>query len=673
MKHRILLTLFLALACFSADAEKMRRVRVKTPGTLPTLIGEKQKYTVKALAIEGTLNGTDLRFLREMAGSDYRQQATPGSLRTVDLSRATYTPGGLPYIFKDEAQYVLSGAPSVPDYLFRNCKVEHVILPQRMDAIGIGSFELSHLRDIRIPEDAILSGWTFNQCDSLTTVEFPEYLTHIGQNCFRDCGNLRSIRIHDLQMLCYHAFENVPALEEVVIDGTLGHVDGWFCHDCPQLRRIEFGGHVVTTGGQPIASNCPRLSDITFSGICQPTNFGSVENCPLVRQCNVTGIVVQSSDNTFLPKNFDPSAIPTEKIREMIEDTWQIFENRRQPSPFWSGFNINKPNISYNLACAAAQKGLKDEALQMLGHAAGFGYNNLDQISVDSDLESLRGDARYGEIIEKVKKNHEVWQQEHDYLQVLRKAPAYSDHPYGDAPAFTYAPATDADLIRVREFFNLDSIAGKGDEISQMKNIMYWLHDAIPHDGSGGFPSNTPRNAIDLYKACKAQQRGLNCRGLALVLSEMYLAMGWPARALTCQPKDYRHDRDCHVIDMVWSRDLKKWVWMDPSFAAFVTDEDGLLLHPGEVRQRIIDGRTIILNEDANWNHKSKQVKEEYIDQYMAKNLYYLSAYLHNAFGTESPDVNHSEYYTLSPENSDAPNQPALSDEQWFWQSPQEQ
>lgn len=668
--QRIVLILLLVLTCLQAEAGKMRRVKVKTPGTLPALVGEKDKYRVQEMAVEGALNGTDLRFLREMAGSGYNQQATPGRLRKVDLSRATYVRGDEAYILKDTPVSVTSGPNTLPAFLFRNCKIEHVVLPESMDTLGVGALEYSALREIRIPENVVLAGWVFNHCDKLERVEFPEYVVEINGDCFRDCASLRRLQMHDVQMLLSRAFENVPALEEIVIDGTLTHVDGWFCNDCPALRRIEFSGHVVTTGGQPIASNCPQLREIVFSGICQPTYFGSVENCPLVKGCTVTGIVVQSSDAKFLPSNFDPVAIPLENMVRILKGAGPLFDKTRPQSRFMPGMRLDYGSIAYNLACAAARKGLKAESLQMLAKAAELGYSHYDHATKDDDLTNVRGEERYTEVMQKVKENQAKWQEEHDYPKVLRRAPGYSAKRAADAPAFTYAPATDPDLQRVRRYLNLDSIAGAGDEFTRMKRIMYWLHDEIPHDGSGGYPANTRFNAIDLYEACKAQQRGLNCRGLAFVLAEMYQSMGWPARAITCQPKDYLHDNDCHVIDMVWSDSLQKWTWMDPSFAAYVTDEHGVLLHPGEVRRRIIENKTVILNDDANWNHKNKMTKEDYIDSYMAKNLYYISAHLHNGFNLEGPGSTYTPHYTLAPEGSDAPNQTALSDEEWFWQSP---
>jgi hypothetical protein len=122
---------------------------------------------------------------------------------------------------------------------------------------------------------------------------------------------------------------------------------------------------------------------------------------------------------------------------------------------------------------------------------------------------------------------------------------------------------------------------------------------------------------------------------LATVLKECYLAMGIKSRFITCMPKELEFD-DCHVINAVYSNDLGKWIWIDPSFAAYVKDENGVLLGIQEVRERLIDGRPLVLNEDANWNHKEKQTKEYYLDTYMAKNLYRLECSPESKYNMET-------------------------------------
>ena len=39
-------------------------------------------------------------------------------------------------------------------------------------------------------------------------------------------------------------------------------------------------------------------------------------------------------------------------------------------------------------------------------------------------------------------------------------------------------------LRMVREYFKLDSVAGQGDELSKIINLLHFVHDNIRHDGN---------------------------------------------------------------------------------------------------------------------------------------------------------------------------------------------
>ena len=58
----------------------------------------------------------------------------------------------------------------------------------------------------------------------------------------------------------------------------------------------------------------------------------------------------------------------------------------------------------YNTACAYALKGQKDKAFEWLKKTAEAGYKNTAQLDGDSDLDSLRDDPRYAEIIAMMKR-----------------------------------------------------------------------------------------------------------------------------------------------------------------------------------------------------------------------------------------------------------------------------
>jgi hypothetical protein len=221
------------------------------------------------------------------------------------------------------------------------------------------------------------------------------------------------------------------------------------------------------------------------------------------------------------------------------------------------------------------------------------------------------------------------------YLETLKKAGKYNLTEKRELPKFTYQSSDNPHLMALRKAFNLDSIAGTGNEVSKILSLMHWIHNLIPHDGNHSNPE--VMNAMNMIAVCKKESRGLNCRGMATVLNECYLSMGFKSRFITCLPKDsLKIDNDCHVINMVYSSELKKWLWIDPTFDAYVMNEKGELLSIEEVRERIINGKPLILNPEANWNHKTSQTKGHYLYYYMAKNLYLLECPMTSEYDTET-------------------------------------
>ncbi|POS00510.1 transglutaminase superfamily protein [Flavobacterium croceum DSM 17960] len=218
-------------------------------------------------------------------------------------------------------------------------------------------------------------------------------------------------------------------------------------------------------------------------------------------------------------------------------------------------------------------------------------------------------------------------------LDILKGAGKYNYTDNRFIPKFEYQSAGNPNLQKIRQDLKLDSIAGKGSELSQIFNLLHWVHNLVRHDGSSDNP--TLKNAIDLIKVCKVENRGVNCRMLATILNECYLSIGIKSRYITCMPKETEFD-DCHVINMVYSKELEKWIWIDPTFDSYVMDEKGNLLGIQEVRERLVKGLPLVLNADANWNRENLQTKEDYLDNYMAKNLYRLQTPLNSEYDTET-------------------------------------
>lgn len=338
---------------------------------------------------------------------------------------------------------------------------------------------------------------------------------------------------------------------------------------------------------------------------------------------------------------------------------------------FSQGTDLNL-NFYYNYTCYLSLAGDKKEALSTFEYFTNRVTKELDLIDVlsiinDSDLDAIREEPRFKACMERLEK----WG---DYKQKLKNAKGYHRGTLPEGMKFSYMSPNHPDLVRLREKFNLDSVAGAGNEISKIKNLLHWVHNVVRHDGSSMNPE--VMNTIAMVELCQKENRGVNCRMLAQMLTEVYLAMGFKARFVTCMPRDYVSD--CHVITTVYSNTLNKWLWVDPTFEAYVMDENGVMLSIAEVRERLRNDQPLQLNEDANWNNRQKTHKEYYLDRYMAKNLYYLVCMDYARFDAETVKEGRVyRYIALMPydeinsqTNSIGWSILRVSDDEWFWQSP---
>lgn len=216
------------------------------------------------------------------------------------------------------------------------------------------------------------------------------------------------------------------------------------------------------------------------------------------------------------------------------------------------------------------------------------------------------------------------------YARKLKDGAAYT----GGGPdlQFTFQDAKAEELADLKQDFEFETVAGDGTGQEQIINLLHWAVNLVPWDGSAPWPEGvlSTRAILDHVKQTGG---GVNCRMKAIILQEACLAMGFPARIVGCIPLD-PEDRDSHVITAVWSQGAEKWLWMDPSFNAYVTDENGILQSISEVRRGLIEGREFFLNPEAEIRGKPLDA-DWYFGYYMTKNLYAFISPLHAAYAYE--------------------------------------
>ncbi len=304
-----------------------------------------------------------------------------------------------------------------------------------------------------------------------------------------------------------------------------------------------------------------------------------------------------------------------------VYNDYEKLEVKEQDENSWMA-----QNLTYNLACAYSLVNENEKALDFLQLSYDHGKKDYYHIMNDSDLDNIRNEDRYKDILLKFK---EVG----DYKFILQKSAEYSNAT-GELPVFTYQNTED--LAGFRTKYNLDSVAGSGDEFSKIVNLMSWVNHMIRHDGTSSNPKDKTADA--LIQVCKAEDRGINCRMMATVLNETYLSMGFKSRFVTCMPKPEKFN-DCHVINAVYSNQYNKWLWMDPSFEAYVMDTNNVPLSIQEVREKLTNNEAMKVYDKIHWNDQQYSGGgEKYLYQYMTKNLYRFSTLINSKSGGESSD-----------------------------------
>ena len=259
-------------------------------------------------------------------------------------------------------------------------------------------------------------------------------------------------------------------------------------------------------------------------------------------------------------------------------------------------------------------------------------YSDIDSISFFSTPNK---DIQFNVILNKKDTALTKIVYQRPYIEILKDASDFDTLSGKKNIKFKYQSKKNKHLKELREKYKLDSIIGNGNDVSKLINLMNWLHNTVPHNGSDGNPKI--KNADDMLSVCSIENRGLNCRGLAIVYNEFCLSLGYKSRYVTCLPKDSLNiDNDCHVINMVFVKNLNKWLWIDPTFNAYVTSENDELLSIEEVRYNLINDIPMKINKDANWNNKEDVNIDYYLKEYMAKNLYTIQCPIKSKFNNET-------------------------------------
>lgn len=351
-------------------------LHVAKAGTLPDLIPSDQISEIRKLKLSGNLNGTDIKYLNEMASI-----VGPGGL-SLDLSETNIVEGGLPYynnyyniknkigdfsffgclrlnsiilpksiIEIGENAFAASTnliSVTIPDGVkkigasaFISCRLGSIVIPNSVTEIGEYAFSGSKLGSIVIPNSVteigeyafsgsnlisltILDGMTkigknsFSGCKRLVSVSIPNSVTEIGEGAFSLCG-FNSITIpNSVKKIGNSAFILCSKLTSIIIPNSVTEMGRFIFYDCDNLTSITFSDGIKRIGNETF-SDCDGLTSITFPNSVIEIGEKAFESCDNLTSINIPNSVKKIGNKAFRGCNSLKSITIPNSVTELGE------------------------------------------------------------------------------------------------------------------------------------------------------------------------------------------------------------------------------------------------------------------------------------------------------------------------------------------------------------------
>ena len=224
-KGLLLTAVFMLLGCLSIQAAnddlitKQITIKLNKAGTLPDRIASSKKYKITNLKIVGEVNGTDLKFIREMAGCDFNGKETDGKLSILDLSDAKIVEGGSAYYSDRDDGFICTSNDKLGDYAFYGCSgLTSLTLPSSVTKIGC---------------------YALSNCIGLTSLTLPSSVTEIGEGAFLNCRGLTNFTIPSgVTSIGHGAFFCCYGLISLTIPSSVTAIGSRAFNDCSGLTSI---------------------------------------------------------------------------------------------------------------------------------------------------------------------------------------------------------------------------------------------------------------------------------------------------------------------------------------------------------------------------------------------------------------------------------------------------
>ncbi|HZK04012.1 MAG TPA: leucine-rich repeat domain-containing protein [Bacteroidaceae bacterium] len=402
----VLLTLLLFVSNNNSFANP---IVITEAGTLYSYIDATDKNSITDLTVTGYLNGDDILFLREMAGSDKNGGSTAGNLRTLDISGASIVAGGGLYFENPEVGEFGTEDNVLGVAMFAMCdKLTSITLPATLSSANILAFAFcENLEAINVPAsntslksvDGVLFDYdmenlySYPQKRSNTSYTVPVSVKSIRSYAFQGSKYLKSVVLPEgLETLEQGVFYYSEQLESINIPESITEIPDFFLGNCSKLSSITLPTGLTAIGSHAFAS-CVKLQIVTLPTTLKTIGSIAFADCIELRSLTLSPGLTTIEDGCFKNSGLESIAIPSTvttiedwafwNCRQLVE--LKMYHNSDHIMPF----NNNWMNIDYNIVLYVPEG-------SFYAYSNSDGWNDFSQI-IEFEVEEEEEEPPYVE------------------------------------------------------------------------------------------------------------------------------------------------------------------------------------------------------------------------------------------------------------------------------------
>lgn len=215
----------------------------------------------------------------------------------------------------ENMNYLLTGA-------FSGCRdLKKINLNKKLSYIEIYAFAHSGLETFTLPKNVNVFGACFQDCKNLRSVDLSQnyMLNKIDQTMFKDCINLKQITFPPyLDIIGSSAFWNT-GFEDILIPKECSRIEENAFRNCKNLKTLRVSKGVVIHVSA--FWDCPKLKNVQFDGPRQRWTVGTYRVFDPTKQ-SIIGpswkskkITVHCTDGIYIDETFSYDEIPYEEYQ----------------------------------------------------------------------------------------------------------------------------------------------------------------------------------------------------------------------------------------------------------------------------------------------------------------------------------------------------------------------